>query len=168
MGARETGRDGSMTPLLEVEVPLLSPERFESVLTHSQSEQFQQAIVEARRRFAGVTVWNVNSTARGGGVAEMLRSLIGYIRGVGLDTHWLVLSGNPDFFTVTKRLHNHLHGSAGDGGALDAAARATYEATLASVAGQLAKRVRPGDILLLHDPQTAALIPAMKGTGAPR
>src|SRR5437879_3797094 len=115
-----------MTQLLEVEVPRLAPERFESGLTRPQFREFHDAVVEARRRFGGVTIWNVNSTARGGGVAEMLHSLIGYIRGVGLAAHWLVVAGDPEFFRVTKRIHNHLHGFPGDGGVLDAAARETY------------------------------------------
>jgi trehalose synthase len=155
-----------MSEPLEVEVPPLPPERFESVLTRSQFALLRDAVTEAQRRFAGRTIWNVNSTALGGGVAEMLRSLIGYISGAGVDARWLVISGQPDFFRVTKRLHNRLHGSPGDGGALEAAAREVYEAVLEQSAGKLAKRLRPGDIVLLHDPQTAGLIAAMKSTGA--
>ena len=155
-----------MPELLEVDVAALAPGRFESVVTPAQFTLLRDAVVEARRRFAGVTIWNVNSTARGGGVAEMLRSLIGYIRGAGLDARWVVIPGNPEFFRVTKRIHNHLHGSAGDGGALDAAARAVYEATLAPTAGELTKRIRPGDIDLLHDPQTAALSQRLRSAGA--
>ena len=73
------------------------------------------------------TLWNVNSTAHGGGVAEMLRSLIGYVRGVGVDARWITIGGDPEFFRVTKRLHNRLHGYAGDGGPLGEAERAVYE-----------------------------------------
>ena len=57
----------------------------------------------------------------------MLRSLLAYARGAGVDVRWMVIAGTPEFFTVTKRIHNHLHGSDGDGGALDDAARAIYE-----------------------------------------
>ena len=155
-----------MSELLEVDVAALAPGRFESVVTPAQFTLFRDAVVEARRRFAGVTIWNVNSTAQGGGVAEMLRSLIGYIRGAGFDARWVVIPGNPEFFRVTKRIHNHLHGSPGDGGALDAAARAVYEATLASTAEELARRIPRGDIVLLHDPQTAALTERLRSAGA--
>jgi trehalose synthase len=154
-----------MSRLLEVDVPALSPDRFASVLAPQQFADFREAIVEARRRFARITVWNVNSTARGGGVAEMLRSLIGYIRGVGLVARWLVVPGNPEFFRVTKRVHNHLHGSPGDGGTLDAAAREVYERSLEPSAAELVERTRPGDVVLLHDPQTAGLIPALRRHG---
>ena len=60
----------------------------------------------------------MNSTAFGGGVAEMLCSLIGYVRGAGLDGRWVVADGDPEFFHITKRLHNRLHGFVGDGGPL--------------------------------------------------
>jgi trehalose synthase len=155
-----------MTAVLEIDVPPLSPERFASVLTPSQLELFRKEVLVAAGRFAGRTIWNVNSTARGGGVAEMLRSLVGYIRGGGLDARWLVIGGSAEFFRITKRIHNHLHGSCGDGGALDPAARGLYEAALEPSAVALATRVRRGDIVVLHDPQTAGLIAATKRTGA--
>ena len=76
---------------------------------------------------AGRVVWHVNSTARGGGVAEMLQSLLAYARGAGVDVRWLTIDGDPDFFRITKRIHNHLHGSAGDGGPLGPAERKVYD-----------------------------------------
>ena len=60
---------------------------------------------------------NVNSTAVGGGVAEMLQTLLAYARGAGRRP-WLVIEGNPEFFAVTKRIHNGLYGTPGDGGGL--------------------------------------------------
>ena len=59
---------------------------------------------------AGRRIWNVNSTARGGGVAEMLGPLLAYARGSGVDARWAVIGGDAPFFAVTKRLHNRLHG----------------------------------------------------------
>ena len=70
----------------------------------------------ARELLAGRVVWNVNSTARGGGVAEMLVSLLAYARGAGVDARWVVIPGNEPFFAVTKRIHNNLHSAPGDGG----------------------------------------------------
>jgi glycosyltransferase involved in cell wall biosynthesis len=63
-------------------------------------------------------VLNVNSTATGGGVAEMLHTLLGYARGAGLDVRWMVLDAPPEFFVLTKRLHHMLHG-VDPGGAID-------------------------------------------------
>ena len=74
--------------LLDVEVPLLDPRRFDTVLTAEGTAEFARTIRRGNELLAGRTFWNVNSTARGGGVAEMLRSLIGYARGAGVDARW--------------------------------------------------------------------------------
>src|SRR5262249_57026408 len=84
------------------------------------------AMRRTRAVLEGRTVWNVNSTAAGGGVAEMLRSLMAYARGAGLDARWVVVPGTPEFFQVTKRLHNRMHGEPGDGGDLGGEALAVY------------------------------------------
>src|SRR5262249_20568778 len=118
-----------MAALTEVQVSALSPERFESLLGEGW-KQVDEAIDEARKLLKGRVVWNVNSTARGGGVAELLQSLIAYSRGAGVDVRWLTISGNPDFFRVTKRIHNRLHESEGDAGPLGPAEREVYEAAL--------------------------------------
>jgi trehalose synthase len=77
-----------------------------------------------------------------------------------------VISGQPEFFAVTKRIHNRLHGFAGDGGPLGDAEREVYERTLAASANELAELVHPQDIVILHDPQTAGLAAAVRSTGA--
>lgn len=114
----------------------------------------------------GRVVWNINSTALGGGVAEMLRALLPYVRGAGIDTRWLVLGGNEDFFRITKRLHHALHGSKGDGSPLGDEEREIYEDVLQQNADELNGRVRRRDIVILHDPQTAGLIPILSRKGA--
>jgi trehalose synthase len=150
-----------------VDIDPLRPERFASVLSPAQVDDFWKAVGSAATFFAGRVVWNVNSTAAGGGVAEMLRSLLAYARGADVDTRWAVISGNPDFFEVTKRIHNHLHNFAGYGGELGGAERGKYEAALRPNAEELAAMVAPSDIILLHDPQTAGLIPSLKRLGVP-
>jgi len=146
-----------MPHLTEVRVGISPLEHFRALVGPDRLEQARETARRLRDRLAKRVVWNINSTAVGGGVAEMLPSLLGYTRSVGIDTRWLVISGNPDFFRVTKRLHHALHGSPGDGSALDAGARAIYERTLQANALELASVVRPGDVVLLHDPQTAGL-----------
>ncbi len=118
------------------------------------------------RRMSGRVWWNVNSTARGGGVAEMLLSLLAYARGAGIDTRWLVISATPAFFRVTKRIHHAIQGSPGDHSPLGPAERAIYEEMLAANAKELRAVIRPGDVVLLHDPQTAGLAPALIEDGA--
>src|SRR6266511_5252876 len=120
----------------------------------------------ARTRLTDRAVWNVNSTATGGGVAEMLRSLLPYVRGFGIDARWIVIAGTPEFFHLTKRLHHALHGSEGDGSPLADAERAIYERVCQTNADELSAVVRPRDIVILHDPQTAGLAPPMARLGA--
>lgn len=111
-------------------------------------------------------VWNVNSTFTGGGVAEMLRLLVGYARGSGVDARWVVIDGTSEYFAVTKRLHNRLHGAAGDDGQLGPQETALYRAVLEDNAATLHQRVEPGDIVMLHDPQTAGLARQLADRGA--
>ncbi len=119
----------------------------------------------ARDNFGDRVVWQVSATAHGGGVAEMLKALLGYARGAGIDSRWLVLDGDPEFFAITKRIHNRLHGDPGDGGPLGRAERAHYSAVLAENLQQMLPMVSPGDIVLLHDPQTAGLAEGLVGHG---
>jgi trehalose synthase len=153
-------------PIEHVHIAPLSYDRFQSVLDPDAWQALQGVVAEAQELLAGRVVWNVNSTATGGGVAEMLNSLLAYSRGAGVDTRWVVIQGNPAFFEVTKRIHNHLHGAPGDGGALGERERKIYTDALAENAAELAELVRPQDIVLLHDPQTAGLIPALRDIGA--
>jgi trehalose synthase len=148
-----------------VETDVLEIERFASILDEAAYTGLVDAAQSARSIFANRRIFNVNSTARGGGVAEMLRSLLAYARGAGIDTRWLVVGGDPGFFAITKRIHNRLHGAEGDGGVLGADERLHYEATLEPAATELAGLVAPGDIIVLHDPQTAGLIPPLSAAG---
>jgi trehalose synthase len=107
-----------------VQISPLSPTRFRSLLDDDEWKQFERGITEARDVLEGRVLWNVNSTAAGGGVAEMLRSLLSYTRGAGIDVRWMVITGTPEFFRVTKRIHNFMHGASGDGGPLDEEATA--------------------------------------------
>jgi trehalose synthase len=76
------------------------------------------------------------------------------------------MEGTPEFFRITKRVHNAIHGSAGDGSPLGAAERRVFEELNASHATELAPMVRPRDIVIVHDPQPAAMIPPLLARGA--
>ncbi len=152
-------------PLSEVTLGTLPPESFRSLVGDRYAE-FEGAIERARTKLEGRVVWHVNSTSRGGGVAEMLHSYLAYVRGTGVDARWVVTTGSPKFFEVTKRIHNHLHGNPGDGGALGDEERSVYRSTLAEAVGGLARLFRRGDIVFLHDPQTAGMIGPAHELGA--
>src|SRR5437660_8787331 len=137
-----------------VDVASLPIEPMRGLLDPEETAQFDRDIESARKLLDGRVVWNINSTAVGGGVAEMLQSLLAYVRGAGIDARWLVIRGDETFFRVTKRLHNFLHGDPGDGQALGAAEQQAYSATLDGSAREVAAVIRRDDVVILHDPQT--------------
>ena len=151
--------------MFEVEVSSMSPERFRSVLAPERYAQFERGMRHARELLAGRVVWNINSTARGGGVAELLESLVPYARGAGVDARWLVVEGPQEYFDITKRIHNWLHGNVGDGGPLGQEAREIYGQALSANAAEVCERVRQGDVAIVHDPQPAGLIGALRDAG---
>jgi trehalose synthase len=152
-----------MAHLEHVTVGVQPIERYRAILGDDGMHVLEEAAERLRRRLAGRVVWHVNSTALGGGVAELLRALLSYARGLGIDTRWAVIRGSPEFFRITKRLHHALHGARGDGVPLGSDARAVIEAVARENAGELASVVHPRDIVVLHDPQTAALAPHLLG-----
>lgn len=155
-----------MGRLSHVPVGALPTERFETILHPDRYQSFLDAVARAQEMFDGRVIWNVNSTARGGGVAEMLRSLLAYARAAGIDARWTVIDGNPDFFRITKRIHNNLHGAPGDGGDLDEEEHDIYDQALDENAKEFAALVDPEDVVIIHDPQPAGLIEAVKKSGA--
>ena len=105
-----------------------------------------------RPTLAGRRLWMVNSTATGGGVAEMLPKMVSILRELGIETEWAVIgSSEPAFFTLTKRLHNLIHG-VGDP-QLGGPERELYEAVSRENASALETRLGPRDVLVIHDPQ---------------
>ncbi len=99
-------------------------------------------------------VWaNVNSTFVGGGVAEMLQSVIPFARGLGIDARWFVIEGNEEFFTVTKKFHNLLQG-------VDQpiTLEEIFHAYLDAIDENTRHVKVVGHMVTVHDPQPAALI----------
>jgi trehalose synthase len=150
----------------EVVITARPPDMFAKVLDDDRAEAFVSALASARHQLDGRTVWHINSTSAGGGVAEMLQSVLSYPRGAEIDVRWLVVEGNEPFFEVTKRIHNLLHGSVGDGGPLGDAEREVYESALRPEIEAVLNRLKPDDIVILHDPQTLGLASALSSAGA--
>jgi trehalose synthase len=155
-----------MSRLQHIPVGAIDLRRFDEVVTPAAERALLRLVEREAPTLQGRVIWNVNSTARGGGVVELLRPLLGYSRGAGVDARWIVISGDAEFFAFTKRLHNHLHGVDGDGGTPTMEERLTYEQSLAANAAELSDLIHPRDVVILHDPQTAGLVPAAKQTGA--
>jgi trehalose synthase len=150
-----------------LDVPLVpqSLDRYREVLGDRFAFIADQA-EKARSLFGDRVLWQVNSTHLGGGVAEMLRSFLPYAIEAGVDTRWLVISGDPPFFEATKRIHNKLHGHPGDGGRLGPAERESFARISGESMRGLIDRVGPGDVVFLHDPQTAGLVEGLTDRGA--
>lgn len=99
-------------------------------------------------------IQHVNSTAVGGGVAEILHRLIPLLQELGVQARWDVIKGGDAFFQVTKRVHNALHGEPA------ALAPHDYRVFLETAAHNLKTLSLTGDVLFIHDPQPIALIKA--------
>ncbi len=99
-------------------------------------------------------VWaNVNSTFVGGGVAEMLRSVVPFAKGLGIRCRWFVIEGTLEFFTVTKKFHNMLQGIKSK-----ITMEEIFHAYLENIRQNLKKTTIPAHMVIVHDPQPAAAI----------
>src|SRR5262249_25842391 len=94
---------GGKANLIQVPLGRADIERYRPLLGDQRWQDVRTGMEELAEGLRGHTLWNVNSTARGGGVAELLASLIPYDRGSGVDERWVVIEGSPEFFDVTKR-----------------------------------------------------------------
>ncbi len=108
----------------------------------------------------GARVAHVNATAYGGGVAEILRSIIPLYRDVGIDATWLVIEGNDRFFSHTKQLHNALQGSVRHFEESDWAHYMEWNK------GKAGANAWDYDVVFIHDPQPAGLRQFAPPTGA--
>lgn len=151
--------------MFEVNVSCRAIDTFTELVGPERVESVKQLAAVIRGFIGGRAIWNVNSTAVGGGVAEMLRSLLRYARGLEVQVRWVVLEGTPHFFQITKRLHNALHDLPGDGSPLGADETQVYETVLHDNAVALDAVVQPGDVVICHDPQTAGLVPHLVKRG---
>jgi trehalose synthase len=154
-----------MDQVQQVPSPRRATEQLEPVIGAERYARLRSAAADFRTAFGDRIIWNVNSTAAGGGVAEMLQVLVGYVEDLGVAIRWLVIRGDADFFAVTKRLHNGIHGY-GEPVPIGAAEADHYQRVLLANAAEMRRLVRPGDIVLLHDPQTAGLAGPLADAGA--
>ncbi|MFO7895079.1 MAG: glycosyltransferase [Longimicrobiales bacterium] len=125
-------------------------------------EQLRERAASLAGRLEGRTVWMVNSTAQGGGVAEMLPTMVTLMNELGIRTRWFVIQTDQEpFFRMTKGVHNLIHG-AGSPNVLAGDARDVYDAVNAENAATLAGHMADGDILVVHDPQPMGLAGPLK------
>jgi trehalose synthase len=106
-------------------------------------------------KLTGLRVVHVNSTREGGGVAEILEWMVPHMREVGVDASWEVINGNSRFFEITKDIHNGLQGKTVD---LPMKSWRIYQEENEKNAERLRPLLSDADIVIIHDPQPAALL----------
>lgn len=103
----------------------------------------------------GARVIHVNSTRKGGGVAEILAKLVPLKQELGIDVSWEVIEGDADFFKCTKGFHNALQGNKVE---IPKSLLTNYEQTNSRNAEELRSKLEEADIVFIHDPQPAPLL----------
>jgi len=142
----------SQAPTAPVPPPRLAD--YASIIGNAELDELRFLAGDLR----GKTVKMVNSTSVGGGVAEMLNRLVPLLSELGVPTHWEVITGGNDFFEITKAFHNALHGG-------DYHLTPEVEQIFLTYNEQNRERMQFGeDMIVIHDPQPAALIRAREST----
>lgn len=115
-----------------------------------------QAVIDDLRRIGeklkGKVIQNVNSTAVGGGVAEILNRMVPLLKELGVDARWDVIKGGARFFEVTKKFHNTLHGKP------EAVTQDDFDIFMETSKENVESIDTPGDIVYIHDPQPIAMV----------
>jgi len=104
------------------------------------------------QKLHGKVIQNINSTPVGGGVAEILTRMIPLLKELGVDARWDVIKGGQQFFEVTKKFHNALHGKPEEIGRHD------FEIFMETSRKNIEELDTYGDIVFVHDPQPIALV----------
>src|SRR6266581_260002 len=121
---------------------------YHSIIGQAAHEELQSL----SKLLKGKRIAHVNATSYGGGVAELLHSIVPLMRDLGLDVHWYVLSGTNPFFDATKAIHNALLGApAGLTPEMESAYRGVNEANAKDFHDDF-------DVVVIHDPQPAPLV----------
>ncbi len=107
-------------------------------------------------RLKGKVIQNINSTAVGGGVAEILNRIIPLLKELNIDARWDVIKGGEEFFEVTKRFHNAIHARPQE------ISSRHFEIFLETSRKNIEEMDIYGDIVFVHDPQPVALIQKKK------
>lgn len=130
-----------------VHVGVQSPEAFEAISGPDLVAELRQLA----RDLQGLRLLHVNAIPYGGGVSELLRSLVPLLRGLGIEAEWRVMAADQSFFRVTKSVHNALQG------APMAVMQDERDAYLAGNRQNAESLDADYDVIFVHDPQPAAI-----------
>lgn len=125
---------------------------YEKIVGSKEIEQLR----DLAHRLKGITLLHINSTATGGGVAEILQNLVPLFQNLGIDCEWKVIQGPKEFFRITKSFHNALQGVEGKPHFTSDIFK-EYQ----KINRENAKRLRlDADVVVIHDIQPVALVEA--------
>ena len=122
----------------------------------SESSYYNQ-IFDLAKKLKGKKITHINATASGGGVAEILDTLVPLMDCIGINAKWFFINGQPKFFELTKEIHNFLQGKKGG---LTKEQKDFYIEVNKEIAKEV-DRINT-DVLVLHDPQPAASVNFLK------
>jgi trehalose synthase len=145
--------------LSRIVYPVLPFDRYRPLIAPQLADSLTSLAEEVRH----LKFVHLNSTAIGGGVAEVLQSLVPFMNSLGVATERVIISPPPEFFLVTKRIHNLLQGAEG---ALSAEELDVYFQSIQAVADDIQSRALNADVWFLHDPQLlplAGMLPKADG-----
>ncbi len=132
-------------------------EDYKSILSEAKIAR----LCRAAQRLAGLKLLELNATARGGGVAELLYSSIPFLNTLGIKAEWKIIYGSKEYYECTKKLHNLLQGQTGS---FSAEMKKTYCTILERSANDNLIDFKP-DVVIAHDPQLLGLIDYLKKPG---
>lgn len=128
---------------------------YEPIVGRSSLEELRMLA----EKFSGKVIQTINSTFIGGGVAEILEHMVPLLNQMGVDVRWNVINGSEEFFEVTKKFHNALHGKR------EKISPQDYALFSEVTKSNLEEMSFYGDIIFVHDPQPAGLIAKKKEIG---
>ncbi|MDD3089740.1 MAG: glycosyltransferase [Candidatus Omnitrophica bacterium] len=108
-------------------------------------------------RLEGKRIKNINSTAVGGGVAEILNRMVPLLRELGVDASWDVIKGGEQFYGVTKKFHNALHGKT------EEVTVEEFETFIDNGEKNMETMDLSADVVFVHDPQPVTLVKKRSG-----
>ena len=135
-------------------MPTLVPVTPKSLADYRQviGDERSDEIIALAASLKGARVLHINATAFGGGVSELLGAIVPMLRDLGIDANWQVMDGSPEFFEVTKQMHNGMQGMYVPWDpSMDEIWRRVNRANAAALEGQY-------DFVVVHDPQPAGLL----------
>ncbi|MFC2017649.1 glycosyltransferase [Chloroflexota bacterium] len=130
------------------------PEAYVSIVGEERMERLQKVA----QRLKGLKLLELNASAQGGGVAEMLFSSVPFLNALGIESEWKIISGNKEYFECTKNLHNLLQGRKG---IFTPEMEQCYIQNLEAHANNNLIDYNP-DVVLIHDPQPIGLVNYLK------